>query len=361
MESKRVFILGAGFSKPAGMPLATELTQLVLDTPRLKGLGEMQEWLSDFQNRLKAAEGAGVDFSLNVEQLFDYAKYDEELWRMRQQLAPVGRHAGQTPWNLAHAVSCWLSYIGEELVHVIWRAQRGAKLESIQRLTDHLRETDTVVTFNYDTLVEMALSASGKAWNHGLNDASSGGTAVLKMHGSIDWLMLERRPENELEKFVKLFSKSDADVEDTDATPPDEEEYRWELWRAKDSSTADAVMDMDDMGLSNFRCQIGVTGLGRYKPLHRLCGSAQTWMTAFRALKEAEEVYVVGFSMSPYDSMTRFHFTGAVTTRGEPFHSIRIVDPGALRLAPTYHAVLGQPLTLLADSAENVDWRALLA
>jgi hypothetical protein len=120
MGKKRAFILGAGFSKQAGMPLATELTSLILTGTRLNGLSEMQEWMSDFQGRLAAISGASAvasRFQPNIEQLFDFAKYDEELWRMRQQLSPVGRNFGQTPWQTAEAIPTWLGYMEEELSH----------------------------------------------------------------------------------------------------------------------------------------------------------------------------------------------------------------------------------------------------
>jgi hypothetical protein len=41
MGAKRVFILGAGFSKQAGMPLATEMTNLILEKFREYDLKEM--------------------------------------------------------------------------------------------------------------------------------------------------------------------------------------------------------------------------------------------------------------------------------------------------------------------------------
>ncbi len=49
MTKKRAFILGAGFSKQAGMPLATELTSLILAEEGLNEHEEMQAWLADFK------------------------------------------------------------------------------------------------------------------------------------------------------------------------------------------------------------------------------------------------------------------------------------------------------------------------
>jgi len=308
----------------------------------------MQAWVTDFKRRVAAAEGAGEDTSLNVEQLFDFANYDEELWRMRQQLAPVG---------MAESILTWLQCMEKELSHVIWDAQKQANPEPIRRFTDQLSDDDTILIFNYDTLVETALSSRGRKWNHGLNDRDYGGVTVLKMHGSIDWILLQRRPEDQLEKFVKLFPKKDTNVDEHGHQSPQEEEYPWELWRAKDTTTCNAVIDMDKSDLSNFRYSLALAGLGRYKPLHRLPGSAWTWLAAFQALNSVDEIYVVGFSMSLYDTMTRFRFTSVIHRRSNPALKVVIIDPNALRLAETYSSVFGKILTLMAFKAEDVDWQ----
>jgi len=56
MNGKRVFVLGAGFSKQADMPLATEFTSLILNGERLKKLEEMRAWLDDFTQRLETLQ-----------------------------------------------------------------------------------------------------------------------------------------------------------------------------------------------------------------------------------------------------------------------------------------------------------------
>lgn len=345
------------------MPLATELTSLVLQRKCLRELEELQNWLRDLESRISASEGGADDSSsyvLNIEQLFDYAVFDQEMWRVRQQLAPVGRMNGETPWSRAEGIEGWLDLLEDELRHVLWEAQCAAKRSPVEKFTKHLAPTDVVLTFNYDTLVETTLATQGKHWNHGLNDQHCGGITILKMHGSVDWILLERRPEQALEQFVKLFSKRDANVTEHGGPPPNEREYHWELWRARDASTCRKIYQMDEGGLSTFRYELGFAGLGRYKELHKLPGAAQTWGGAFTALKEAEEVYVIGFSMSPYDALTRFHFTARMRTREKQPDRVTIIDPNALSLAKGFHAVFGDPLTLIAKKAESVDWERLL-
>jgi len=358
MSTKRVFILGAGFSKQAGLPLATELTSLILDNTELRELKELRSWLDDFKARLAAVVGVRSDvsgFLPNVEQLFDLATYDEELWRMKQQLCPVGRgHGPDTAWNRAEEIRTWLGYMEDQLAHVIWDKQQKADLGPVKRFTEHLRPEDVVITFNYDTLVEAALSSSDRPWNHGLNDKGSGGVTVLKMHGSVNWLLAERGMKCDLSRWMRLFSKRDVNVEQHGAQSPEGEvEYVLELWRARDENTCKALIEEHRTWGNSL---LGLAGLGRYKPLHELPGSAATWFAAFDALKNADKVYVVGFSMSPYDSMTRFHFTAAMRSRSQPPEQVVVLDPNAEELQDILAVVFGQQPKPIPCTAQDVDW-----
>lgn len=352
------------------MPLASELTRLVLESKRLKRVAEMQRWVKDLCKRISGLEPNGEvpnPLSINIEQLFDFAKDDQELLRMNQQLVSVGRDAGDTPHSKAESIEAWLGYIREGLVQVLWqeqkRADQSGNLCPIERFAERLVDSDTIITFNYDTLLETALAGLRKKWNHGLRDKCDGGVPVLKMHGSVDWLVLERRPEPELERFRKLYSKKDLNAEDEDDLSGGggvDSEYDYELWRAKDTDAADALLEMLGSGVSNFRRWPGLAGLGRYKPLHTLPGSGPTWQRAFSTLEEAAEIYVIGFSMSTYDTMTRFHFASVMRTRKVPPEKVVLVVPDAVRLAEAFICVFGGPLTLTAKKAEEVDWGKVL-
>ncbi len=59
MLSKRVFILGAGFSKQAGMPLATELTPLLRRKFEEYNHEEALAWLASLDERINWLNRAG--------------------------------------------------------------------------------------------------------------------------------------------------------------------------------------------------------------------------------------------------------------------------------------------------------------
>ena len=122
VQKKRVFILRAGFSKAAGMPDATGLTGLILRADLLPELEDFQDWIKDIAQRIAHLDGGVVrnhPYVPNIEQLFDFAQFDIELWRMKQQEVPVGGRDGPDTYEKrADERVTWLSYMEENLVSV---------------------------------------------------------------------------------------------------------------------------------------------------------------------------------------------------------------------------------------------------
>lgn len=91
MKTKRVFILGAGFSKQAGMPLATELTPLLRLKFEKYNLEEALTWFASLDERIDWLKRTDNNSSplLNIEELFDFAHFDVLAWKMRQQMCEL--------------------------------------------------------------------------------------------------------------------------------------------------------------------------------------------------------------------------------------------------------------------------------
>ena len=114
---KRVFILGAGFSKQAGMPLATDLMDRMLRKFRERRVGDALKWFDGLRERINWLEGVRSN-SINIEQVFDIASSDVEPWKMKQQLWPLGRKSVDSPWDTAQCIEGWLKWM-EEFLFVI--------------------------------------------------------------------------------------------------------------------------------------------------------------------------------------------------------------------------------------------------
>lgn len=365
MSSKRVFILGAGFSKMAGMPLATDLTNHVFEKFREYDQKKALEWLDYLQQRIEWL-GDGKPKGINIEEVFDLAQFDIELCKMQQQLCPLGRNYGDTPWQNAEDIKAWLSDMEDDLRDVILEEQKKAKLDQIKKFSTHLKSDDVVLTFNYDTLLEESLKQQKKKWYYGFEQEKGHGVKILKMHGSINWIMVRREQKDNFE-YPLLFEKRDKNIEDHGMQAPDETEYRIVLLRVPDESLAGRIENRD-LQLGSKQYEIAIAGLGRYKPLSELKGSGEIWNNALRALRNCEQIYIIGFSLSPFDTMARLHFGGVMMKRSKVkkigLPQITLIDPIAGELKSNFKKVFGCSASINVieqkGEEEKVDWSTLL-
>ena len=173
----RLFVLGAGFSNPAGLPLAKELLRDVRESIRcILGEGnkleqEIQEWVDLYPGK-----------SIDLESVLAYSHRKHYL-----QLLGSDEYYEQGSVSIVNA----LRAIQEILIEVTPSATSALYREFARRLCPH----DVVLTFNYDTLLEQALDKVGKQYTLTpefwlVADASDSGPQyvdILKLHGSIDW------------------------------------------------------------------------------------------------------------------------------------------------------------------------------
>jgi len=337
-RDKRVFIFGAGFSKPAGLPLATELLPLLeerLDIP------EARQWIQDFNETvawLEGDNGKPSQFKLNIEQFFHLAHFAIESYRLGQHCELVGRFDGpDTPWNYAEGIEDWLHYLEEALWDELYEHQQSADLSPIVRWAECVHQSDCVITFNYDTLAETALEIVEKKWCHGFSkEKPSESAQVLKLHGSIDWIVADKG--DELSKCDRLFEKQNLNRADKQATEVEEDheqtrdvEEAYCLWRCRSREQLSWIKDRDVQQVRNGARPrtVGIAGLGTYKQLHQIPGLGLVWSKAKQALREADRVVIVGFSLSDFDAMAQMEFAQIARLRhenGNPL-KIEVVDP----------------------------------
>ncbi|MDI6448239.1 hypothetical protein [Anaerobaca lacustris] len=368
MDSKRVFIIGAGFSKQVGMPLATEMTPLLRHQFEECDHKEALTWLAWLDERVNWMNSRAENgpHTPNIEELFDLAHFDALTWKMRQQMCPVGRGDGDTPYSTATSIEAWLRYMEDALGDVIWHKQEEAleELSLIDRFTTMLQGDDAVVTFNYDTLIEQSMSKAGRLWQYGFTLEKGTGTSILKMHGSINWAVVLRNQAGNF-GYPVLFRKEDQNVGVANDKSTGEIEYDYALLRIPDDKLAPRIENRI-IQLGNKQYGVGIAGLGRYKPLDQIPGTGEVWHNAGRALYKADEIYAIGFSLSPYDTMARLHFAGAMCERAKKNslpQKITLIDPSGGSLEADYRAVFGRqtPLEVVQERAEEVDWAGLLS
>jgi hypothetical protein len=191
--ANRLFVLGAGFSYAAGLPLAVPLWKEIQKTaaryPNDRRASKFSTDLANYIGFRKDALGERLTpENINFE---DFIRYLD----IEHYLGLRGSDTWSTQGNEGTIVTKYL--IGK----ILARYQNSLKsipelyLEFARRLDLY----DTVISFNYDTLLEQALEAVGKPyrlfpWRYkevgdygGTIDNSRDELVVLKMHGSIDW------------------------------------------------------------------------------------------------------------------------------------------------------------------------------
>ncbi len=190
-QKYRIIVLGAGFSKPAGLPIAEELWREILDRSRsLSGRASMfNDDLDEYISYRRECDG--------VELTRDTVDFEEFLGFLdiEHYLGLRGSDTWSRDGNEGQVVVKTL--IGEILSK--YMPSSNTIPELYLEFARHLQPHDYVLTFNYDILLERALDVVGKPYrlfphryktigrNANIIDSSKDEITILKLHGSIDW------------------------------------------------------------------------------------------------------------------------------------------------------------------------------
>lgn len=207
-QNKRSFLLGAGCSLCAGLPLTTQLTAEVKNDNKLQGLtkdvlqvieekfsGSVTATIEDYMSELvdllsiaeRRKERGAKDTQINI----DGKSYEAEQLRdaLKDIKSSIARCIESRMLNL---------FVHREFVRAVHQTLRSGK-GSGANFVDYF-------ILNYDTLIEDVLALERLSYSDGF---TGGATAwwdndvfnhdgiharVFKIHGSIDWVQLEDDP-----------------------------------------------------------------------------------------------------------------------------------------------------------------------
>jgi hypothetical protein len=198
-----IYILGAGFSRQAGLPLANELWPEIRSRAKVANDRASQHFEKDLQAYIDyKRECDGEILSQEDVQFEEFIAYLD----VEHYLGLRGSDTWSPDGNETQILVKTL--IGEILT------ERTPQKENIPELylafARLLKPSDVVLTFNYDILLERALDVVGVAYrlfpsryqNIGNGQAevdnSREEVVVLKMHGSVDWF--DRTQYDEVEE-----------------------------------------------------------------------------------------------------------------------------------------------------------------
>ncbi len=204
-QSKRVFLIGAGCSKIANLPLMTELTEKVFEC--LPKDDESSRILGAIANYYKNAKGCTIEDYLS--ELVDLLSIAQ---RREQKIAKTdGIQIGDLKCSLA-SLKLALDQVKDAIVKCLRPPTVDAATHQkfVRAIHGVLKagkskfgECVDYFTLNYDTLIEDALSLEMIPLTDGFSGGSTGWwdianysndkvqARVFKVHGSIDWCLFQ--------------------------------------------------------------------------------------------------------------------------------------------------------------------------
>jgi hypothetical protein len=309
--SNRVFILGAGFSKAAGFPLANELVYFIqnhLNTSMNARDIEFKKEFSDFLN------GIHSSLFLNVELFLTYI----DLALLNNSVGIFTRSAS------AEDLRLFRRKLSGALVRTFDNAHfeltRGFSNRNIfLKFCEQLQDGDSVITFNYDLVVEQGLwlqrkwtFLDGYGFEKDINDfqAQFGGTypadiptksliKVYKLHGSLGWIYDDLSGQIIYIGMPNYFQDGRL------------------LFCEKNLQAAGAKWDegttlIEPSYIKQFNCT----------PI------LDIWEKAFKIVQQCSELIIIGYSLPVADSAAQAFLSSGI--RSSQITSITIVD-----LSPT--------------------------
>jgi len=287
-----VYILGSGFSASCGLPTLINLFPEILKYNRP---GE-----EDVENVHDGLEFLYPHF--NPKNPGKYPPFEEflSLVKISEEFGAEGLEPGSFEkgyWLEKYKSSLRLltDCINEYQSTIL----KENKDKAIRFFIDNLKNGDTIITFNWDTLIETILSE--KEITFSLTERLPSGVSIFKLHGSLSWQLLPKgvvpkHPEyyQSLSEDGKLLFRKDHHYVD--------------LWDALDESPYIVAPVSNKTPFENRFIK-------------------KIWHESFDSLIEAEKIVVIGYSLPPEDLHARSLIRSGVLWNDSIKRSLLLIDP----------------------------------
>ena len=184
-----LFVLGAGFSRPARLPLGNQLFHRVESAARAHGYDAIRQGVDQYIEFQRTCLGKKTD--RDCIDLEDFVAYLD----VEHRLGFLGKDTWSRDGNASQLM------IRKMIAYVISSDQRNANcndLKLYREFAKRLKPGDYILTFNYDTVLETTFDDLGidyrlfpdvytRVRNHSATVGYNSDVILLKMHGSIDW------------------------------------------------------------------------------------------------------------------------------------------------------------------------------
>jgi hypothetical protein len=208
-KESSLVLLGAGASKPAGLPLTTEISQHMANPPQNtilepEDIGVIRFVIGALQMR-KGVRNKDPFGDVNIERVFSAIQKLADRGRLRispfvnswhnsvSDIEPVERTDQSHESNYANAAV----RMQRELTELLWCSEEKNDVSYLNPLVEFMSDKGgTVATLNYDNSIELAACNIGVDIDDGFDEwVRSGGrtdsfrnASLLKPHGSLNWV-----------------------------------------------------------------------------------------------------------------------------------------------------------------------------
>ena len=330
--SKTVFILGAGASKSAGVPVMADFldeAELLLNARGVPDQAEHFERVLDAINMLSRVHSKAKVDVRNMESVFT-------AFEMALTIGRFGDYDEQQIEALARSMRVLITATVERTLRFP-HGERGMSpphdykrfVALLHFLMDSVRpkHTVSVITFNYDIALDFAFHNAVMPITYALpGESGAAGTPLLKLHGSINWARCERCGA------VEAWSMADYLGAHGYRKLPDLHEVRV-LVGSKISEYPHACHGYDadsDDAVSEPRLiatePVIVPPTWNKGDYHREL--ATVWNRAAYELSDAENIIVIGYSLPSSDQFFRYLYAlGTIGSR--PLKRFWVFNPDA--------------------------------
>ncbi len=281
----KVFILGAGFSRPAGLPLATELLPLLhhkasspilLEPSNKKKFKYTSNYLLDelrYYYPLSQITHTNISrgkCDINIEEFLSFMASESAFLHPGDRLTEHG--------------SKFISFAKQWLGEIIYEIQvdKFKSLPSFYSDFTSRLSSSLVLTFNWDTLLEHLFEIQNIKYRHQLNVSTyskrMASIPLLKLHGSIDWVSKNKHPyfHEDWMRFIKL-----------------------------DIGFKDKIKIIGDLPRYYNKMYYPWIILPNFDKLNQLNKFGELWQYPWRYLDDTLEIIIIGYSFRKDDFHTR--------------------------------------------------------
>jgi|SRR5579872_1491019 len=281
VQKGRIFILGAGFSAAAGIPMTASLLDRAMRLFRSECSGVFERVTNYTQIAFSLGKAEPNYQNLSLPDLCTFLDYMD-----------LRESGGKERWS-DHGCRERLAlkhYLGKAVINST--PESNSIPELYRAFASQLRDSDVIITFNWDCLLENALDAIGRPYTYG---ASYYRLLLCKMHGSVHW-----RIGNQPSLFPFRLAW-----------------HPVELVGVHDSGLFYSA-DLLRRGVWQSAAPIGgevepflvLPGYGKAKDVHTV---RWLWYKPEGFFAWAEHVYVIGLSLSPDDFFVRSFLLAALS------------------------------------------------